>query len=147
MAKTERHSAGSFQHVPLYSPEVTPKQEQTASNPALFEHQKVSLSRNPPIPPKTNPRRAPSAPTLNTTPLNHSTETLYKLNSQGELIPVVNHANPTLPKDSEEDVDWDGWPDGAMDRDYSHAQFSATDELITHWAHRSDGGDRYGKLE
>uniref|UniRef100_A0A8H7XLG1 Uncharacterized protein n=1 Tax=Psilocybe cubensis TaxID=181762 RepID=A0A8H7XLG1_PSICU len=41
-------------------------------------------------------------------------------------------------------VDWDGWPDGEFSQDFSFDEVAKTGNLLIHWAHKVNGGDRYG---
>jgi hypothetical protein len=47
--------------------------------------------------------------------------------------------------DAEQDaVEWDGWPDGDWEKDFTWKQVEATKHLQVHWATRNNGGDRKG---
>ncbi|KJA19269.1 hypothetical protein HYPSUDRAFT_894716 [Hypholoma sublateritium FD-334 SS-4] len=35
---------------------------------------------------------------------------------------------------------WDGWPDGPIERDFTHTEFKQTGKLRTHWSVRANGG-------
>jgi len=41
-------------------------------------------------------------------------------------------------------VEWDGWPDGDWEKDYSWEEVTQTKRLFFHWAMRCNGGDRKG---
>jgi hypothetical protein len=40
--------------------------------------------------------------------------------------------------------EWDGWPNGDFDQDFSWKEFEDTSNLRVHWAVRTNGGDRRG---
>jgi hypothetical protein len=40
--------------------------------------------------------------------------------------------------------EWDGWPNGDFDQDFSWKEFEDTSNLHVHWAVRTNGGDRRG---
>ena len=50
-------------------------------------------------------------------------------------------SQPTQPKLS---VDWDYWPDGTFDQDFTWEQLNATSQLMSHWAMFVGGGDQKG---
>jgi len=54
--------------------------------------------------------------------------------------PKPNIPNPTLISTE----DWDGWPDGHFEQDFSWREFEETSNLSVHWAVRVNGGDRRG---
>jgi hypothetical protein len=54
--------------------------------------------------------------------------------------PKSNIPNPTLLSTE----DWDGWPDGNFEQDFSWPEFEETSNLSVHWAVRVNGGDRRG---
>lgn len=39
---------------------------------------------------------------------------------------------------------WDSWPDGTMNRDFTWEEFKAAGQLMCHWATKVGGGDRSG---
>ena len=40
--------------------------------------------------------------------------------------------------------DWDGWPDGTIEQDFTYQEFEKTGNLNAHWAMAVSGGDRKG---
>ena len=40
--------------------------------------------------------------------------------------------------------EWDGWPNGIIERDFTWKEFESTDQLMSHWAAKVGGGDRRG---
>jgi len=40
--------------------------------------------------------------------------------------------------------DWDGWPNGTFERDFTFEEFEKTGSLSVHWAVTVNGGDRKG---
>ena len=48
--------------------------------------------------------------------------------------------NATVTSPSE----WDGWPNGLINRDFTWKEFEDTDQLMSHWAAKVGGGDRRG---
>ena len=82
-------------------------------------------------------------------------ETYYKLLPDGNYVPV----NPVQPKLTATPIlakpnilnpilisteDWDGWPDGNLEQDFSWREFEETSNLSVHWAVRVNGGDHRG---
>jgi len=44
-------------------------------------------------------------------------------------------------------MEWDGWPDGYFEKDFTFQEYDVTGRLKVHWAHRVGGGDRKGDLD
>lgn len=41
--------------------------------------------------------------------------------------------------------EWDGWPNGMLECDFTWEEFEATGQLMSHWAAKVGGGDRRGE--
>jgi hypothetical protein len=41
-------------------------------------------------------------------------------------------------------IEWDGWPDGHFEQDFTFKEYNRTGRLKVHWAHKIGGGDRKG---
>ncbi|KAF8962433.1 hypothetical protein BDZ97DRAFT_1759284 [Flammula alnicola] len=82
-------------------------------------------------------------------------EVYYKLMPDGNYVQAT-HAQSTLsaiPAPPKQDVpkanlinagEWDGWPNGHFEQDFSPEEIEATANLRVHWAVRINGGDRKG---
>ncbi|KAF9552882.1 hypothetical protein CPC08DRAFT_767975 [Agrocybe pediades] len=67
-------------------------------------------------------------------------------------IDVTSSSEPSEDSDSSEDSDyssykWDGWPDGYLTRNFTHAEVRESGNLMVHWASRRGGGDRKGQVD
>ncbi|KAJ7101594.1 hypothetical protein C8R43DRAFT_1167387 [Mycena crocata] len=56
----------------------------------------------------------------------------------------TNDAPPNPDKKPKVEVEWDPWPNGDFERDFTWAEFHAADALPVHWACESIGGDQRG---
>ncbi|PPR02123.1 hypothetical protein CVT24_011345 [Panaeolus cyanescens] len=77
-------------------------------------------------------------------------EVLYRRSSNGTFVPISGPDNPNkveAPFDTEIEWEWDGWPDGFLQRNFSWEEFEATKRLEVHWAHVVNGGDRKGSIK
>ncbi|KAF8956009.1 hypothetical protein BDZ97DRAFT_1764147 [Flammula alnicola] len=80
---------------------------------------------NPPVTPAPNLPVAPTPnPSIVPTPQAHL-----------PVVPVPRNDSP---------MEWDGWPDGQFERDFTFPEAKATANLKCHWAVRVNGGDRKG---
>ena len=84
-------------------------------------------------------------------------EPLYKCMPDGKFV-LVTQPELTLPAipplskskpeifntDITETEDWDGWPNGPFERDFTLQEFKQTGNLSVHWAVTVSGGDRKG---
>ncbi|KAF5378164.1 hypothetical protein D9615_007525 [Tricholomella constricta] len=97
-------------------------------------------------------------------------EVLYSQTPDGKFIPVTAvHKSSRVPQSqalhetkrrtvekgekqgTEKDelgdkVEWDGWPDGKFERDFTYSEVRGTNSLAMHWAHTFGGGDRRGDV-
>jgi hypothetical protein len=79
--------------------------------------------------------------------------------STAKHIPVVNHlsgksnvqavqrqkfATNNEKTTSSSTSEWDSWPNGMIEQDFTWEEFEATDQLMSHWAAKVGGGDRRG---
>ena len=56
--------------------------------------------------------------------------------------PVRHHKSTTVNENTTNE--WDGWPNGVIERDFTWEEFEATSQLMSHWAAKVGGGDRRG---
>ncbi|KAG6913601.1 hypothetical protein DXG01_005645 [Tephrocybe rancida] len=110
--------------------------------PASFLTLKPALPPNTTIPPGLPALPAPPAPITAA----HA-GTLYTQNEFGHFVPVIQTANaPTECNTKAATIklqladEWDGWPDGDFECDFTHKEFEATNELVTQWATATGGG-------
>ena len=79
----------------------------------------------------------PSSTTTKPIPVNHRSG-----------IPAVRQHHKSATGNLNEDTtgasEWDGWPDGVLELDFTWKEFEATDQLMSHWATKVGGGDRRG---
>lgn len=54
-------------------------------------------------------------------------------------LPVKYPPKPKLQLSPSDEL-WDGWPDGPMERDFTHTEFKQTGKLRTHWSVRANRG-------
>ena len=82
-------------------------------------------------------------------------EPLYKRMPDGKFLPVVQPklSPPILPSPPKPEAlnanhtgteDWDGWPDGNFEQDFTFQEFEQAGNLTVHWATTVNGGDRKG---
>ncbi|KAG6916293.1 hypothetical protein DXG01_007490 [Tephrocybe rancida] len=71
---------------------------------------------------------------------------LYTQNAQGHFVPVVEAMKEPIPIKAQ-DLEWDGWLDGNFECDFTYKEFDATDDLMTHWANTTGGGNHTGSTD
>lgn len=65
-------------------------------------------------------------------------------------LPLALPVQPPQPLNSKKKVaidasiEWDGWPDGHFEKDFTFEEYNKTGRLKVHWAHKIGGGDRKG---
>ena len=61
---------------------------------------------------------------------------------------VRHHKSTTENEDtgSANASEWNGWPNGVIEQDFTWAEFEGTDQLMSHWAMKVGGGDRRGDI-
>jgi hypothetical protein len=65
--------------------------------------------------------------------------------SQGNAAGTTNEVVASSKDEAADDGrNWDGWPDGEFERDFSWQEMADTKDLMVHWAYRVTGGDRKG---
>ncbi|KAF8066481.1 hypothetical protein FPV67DRAFT_1417206 [Lyophyllum atratum] len=79
-------------------------------------------------------------------------EVLYRRTTHGQFVPIeqpgeqVPKGSTSVPEQSANAMDWDGWPDGEFEKDFTFRDFEESDHLKVHWAVRVGGGDRRGDI-
>jgi hypothetical protein len=58
-------------------------------------------------------------------------------------IPTVQPHKSTA-ENKNDTSEWDGWPNGTIERDFTWKEFEDTNQLMSHWAAKGGGGDRRG---
>jgi len=56
-------------------------------------------------------------------------------------------SKPLQVGDSNDVEIWDGWPNGPIEQDFTHDQFTKTKRLMVHWASKLNGRYRAGPLD
>lgn len=62
----------------------------------------------------------------------------------GHKNPTANSKNVLNENTTSSPIEWDGWPNGTIERDFTWKEFEDTGQLMSHWATKVGGGDRRG---
>ncbi|KAJ7658638.1 hypothetical protein DFH06DRAFT_1407053, partial [Mycena polygramma] len=99
-------------------------------------------------PPDTDRRISPAQPAQTPVPASSAQRAdsiSSTSSSRRSSSPSAAHSDSADAKSSSKPkVDWDPWPDGDFEMDFTWPEFHATGELHVHWACEPVGGDKHG---
>ena len=82
-------------------------------------------------------------------PVNHSgivSDVPQHKSTTKKVNTTTSHHNGQTHGSNSTELEWDGWPNGIIEKDFTWKEFEDTDHLMTHWATKVGGGDRRGDI-